>query len=82
MPERSSSFNPFILPKMTVEQESYFGQFQPPRTPEASFSDVKNYEGKSQFKPHSDFPIFRGKDLQSWIYRVEQLLDYFRIESD
>lgn len=40
----------------------------------------KDKEGNQKHRP--SFPLFSGKDIQWWLYRVEQILDYFNYQED
>lgn len=40
----------------------------------------KDKEGNQKRRP--SFPLFSGKDIQWWLYRVEQILDYFNYQED
>lgn len=41
---------------------------------------MKIIEGIQFSRPRLDFPIFKGKEMQSWLYRVG--LDFFRIDDE
>lgn len=53
-----------------------FGQYNL-KTKESSQAE-SSYSNRSR----PSFPIFSGKDDQGWLYRMEQLLDYFNITGD
>lgn len=36
----------------------------------------------SSLKPRPEFPLFTGKEVYNWIFRVEQLLDYYEVPPD
>lgn len=54
-----------------------FGRYPTFSSPEARPAFNYHQEGTYQ---RPNFPTFKGKDVQGWVHRVEQLLDYFNIE--
>lgn len=53
-----------------------------PMTDNSYLTSGRLFDGGYCHCPRPKFPIFNGKDIHGWLYRIEQLLDFYGISLD
>lgn len=96
-PQLSNSPNypsqtPPLLTSPPISFPSQHTFHAPPLIPTPNISSTLGYEFVLVFhrlhesgyvpKPKFDFSIFSGEDIKGWIYRIEQMLDYYYIAAE